>query len=327
MDPIIHQLNNSSSVLLVTHTHPDGDAIGSLIAMGLGLFKLNKKVTLYCEDSIPAVYRFLPSVGRIVQNYQPDNRFDTTIVLDCGDLQRVGNILSVVEQISMIINIDHHVTNTGFGNFAFVDGSACATTEIIYRFLKRMGIPIDLPIATAIYTGILTDTGSFRFSNTNLAAFSVCQEMVSLGVDPYNVAKHVYGTYSIDRIKLLNRALDSIEISANGKLSMMVLSPQMFHETQTSAEDIDGFINYARRIEDVRVAALINERDNGEHKSVGGGRIHVSLRSDGSIDVAQIAMRFGGGGHETAAGFDSDESLSQVKSEIVDFVERFDHQQ
>ena len=263
MDQIIRYLKNSNHILIATHINPDGDAIGSLTAMGLSLDVLNKKTTLYNESSIPAVYRFLPAANRVVRNIKNEN-YDLAVILDCGNLKRIGMAVSVVRQIPIIINIDHHVTNTHFGHFQLIDTSACATAEIIYRLIKQMDVPINKAIATSIYTGILTDTGSFRFSNTTRASFSICQEMVGLGVDPYYIAQHVYGTYSLGRIKLLNLALDSIKISDNGKLSLMTLTQEMFHETHTQAEDVDGLINYAKRIEDVKVAALIME--NGTAK-------------------------------------------------------------
>ena len=172
-------------------------------------------------------------------------------------------------------------------------------------------------IATCLYTGILTDTGSFRFSNTNQAAFAISEEMAELGVEPYDVAQHVFGTYSLGRIKLLNLALDSIEISDNGKLSIMTVTGAMFEETRTQPEDADGMINYARRIEDVKVAALIHEQKNGKTKSNGQCRFHVSLRSDGSVDVAAIAGSFGGGGHASAAGFQVETTLTKLKSDII----------
>ena len=166
MDQIIHHLKNSSHTLVVSHAKPDGDAIGSLIAMGLALDALNKKTTLYNESPIPAVYRFLPSVNRIVRHINSAS-FDIAVMLDCGDLERIGKAVSTVKQIPVIVNIDHHVTNTRFGHFQLIDTSACATAEILYRLIKQMGVPVDKAIATSIYTGILTDTGSFRFSNTN----------------------------------------------------------------------------------------------------------------------------------------------------------------
>jgi phosphoesterase RecJ-like protein len=170
MDQIIRYLRNSDHILVATHTHPDGDAIGSLIAMGLCLDGLNKKTTLYNESPIPAVYRFLPATNRVVRDIKNEN-YDLAVILDCGDLQRIGKAVSAVRQIPVIVNIDHHVTNTGFGRFQLIDTSACATAEIIYRLIKQMNVPFDKAIANSIYTGILTDTGSFRFSNTNRAAF------------------------------------------------------------------------------------------------------------------------------------------------------------
>jgi len=321
MNSIIQQFNSSNKILVVCHANPDGDAIGSLIALGLALEALNKKITLYCESPIPAVYRFLPAVHRVVKKIGRLN-YDAAVILDCGDLSRVGKAVSFLKQIPVIVNIDHHVTNTGFGHLQLIDTSACATAEIVYRLIKQMGLSFDKPIATSIYTGILADTGSFRFSNTNKAAFSICQEMVEIGVDPYNIAQHVYGTYSLSRIKLLNLALDSIELSKNGKLSIMTLTKDMFDETHTQSEDVDGLINYAKRIEDVEVAALIQEQHNGKKRSKTPNRFHVSLRSDGAVDVAAIASLFGGGGHSSAAGFSIESTLSNIKSRIFSIADK-----
>jgi phosphoesterase RecJ-like protein len=320
MNQLIRHLKNSNHVLVASHINPDGDAIGSLVAMGLSLDALKKKTTLFNESPIPAVYRFLPAVNRVVQHINSAD-YDIAVILDCGDMERIGQAVSTVRQIPIIINIDHHITNTRFGNFQLIDTSACATSEIIFRLIKQMEVPISQAIATSIYTGILTDTGSFRFSNTNRAAFAICQEMVELGVDPYNIAQHVYGTYSLGRIKLLNLALDSIEISDNGKLSIMTLTQDMFNETHTQPEDVDGLINYAKRIEDVKVAALIQQHWNGKKKSKNCNRFHVSLRSDGTVDVAAIAASFGGGGHSSAAGFSIELTLSDVKLQILKMTE------
>ncbi len=321
MKQIIHHLKNSQSVLLATHSNPDGDAIGSLTAMGLALVALNKTTTLYSESPIPAVYRFVPAVDRVVSQFHGTNNFDTAVILDCGDLQRVGKAASAISQIQTVINVDHHVTNTGFGDIQIVDTSACATAEIVYRIIKGLDVSIDRDMAVSIYTGILTDTGSFRFSNTNRHAFSICEEMIKQGVNPYHIAQHVYGTYSLGRIKLLNLALDSIEISKNGKMSLMTLTREMLDETKTQPEDADGLINYARRIEAVKVAVLIQEHKNDENKT-GKNLFHVSLRSDGEIDVASIASSFGGGGHASAAGFSVQSTLSDLKSQIFNLAQK-----
>jgi len=285
MNKIIEHLKKSDRVLIATHVNPDGDAIGSLIAMGLLLDELDKKTLLFNESPIPAVYSFLPSVNRIQSRIDNVEDYDTAIILDCSDLHRIGDIYHEIEKIPVIINLDHHVTNSGFGNFQIVDEDACATTEVIYRLVKEMNVPINCSMAASIYTGILADTGSFRFSNTNHAAFEISLEMMKIGVDPWAVAKYVYGTYSLGRIKVLNLALDSIEIAHNGKLSIMTVTLDMLEETKTHSEDLAGFINYARRIQDIKIAALIQEYENGQKGPNGHKKFHVSLRSDETIDV------------------------------------------
>jgi len=317
MDQIIDQIKKAHHILLASHSDPDGDAVSSLLALGLALSKLNKQTTLYNASPIPAVYRFLPSVERIVNQIRSAEDYDAAFILDCGDLSRIGQASAIVNRIPVVINIDHHISNTGFGCMQLVDAQACSTAEIVYRLIAALKTPIDKAMATSIYTGILTDTGSFRFSNTNQAAFAISHEMAALGVEPYSVAQHVFGTYSLGRIKLLNLALDSLEISRNGKLSIMTITNAMFDYTKTQPEDVDGMINYARRIEDVKVAALIQEQKNGQSRSDGRRRFHVSLRSDGSVDVAAIAGAFGGGGHPSAAGFQIETSLVKLKSDII----------
>ena len=318
INQIIDQLKKSRKVLVVSHANPDGDATGALLATGLALNAMQKQVCMYNQNAIPAVYRFLPSVQMIGQEVDAIETYDTILVLDCGSIERVGTLAPKLKQGRTVINIDHHVTNTNFGDLKWIDPKACATSEIIYRLIKKLDLKFDCPIATAIYTGILTDTGSFRFSSTNQQAFAICAEMIANGANPYEVAQHVYGHYSLGRIKLLNLALDSLEISPNGKISIMALTQDMLDMTRTQEEDIDGIINYARRIEDIKVAALI-------HEVAGNGRArrqyHVSLRSDGEINVALIAAQFGGGGHANAAGFSVEATLSDLKSKIVELSE------
>jgi bifunctional oligoribonuclease and PAP phosphatase NrnA len=322
MQTIIDQINRKQKFFLASHTYPDGDAIGSLLALGLALKAMRKEVHFFNPSPIPAVYRFLPSVSLIRQQVAPNERFDAAVVLDCGDIDRVGEAVSSVAQLPLLINIDHHVTNTRFGHLQWIDVDACATAEMIYRLIKALPVKIDCAIATAIYTGILTDTGSFRFSNTNHAAFVICAEMIARGANAYEVAQHVYGTYSLGRIKLLNLALDSLEISSNGKMSIMTLTQRMLKETRTQSEDIDGIINYARRIQDVKVAALIHELSGGASNAPRGHRqFHVSLRSDGSVDVAGIAARFGGGGHVSASGFGAETTLGELKARLMNLAE------
>jgi phosphoesterase RecJ-like protein len=322
MDALLQAIESAGRLLVTTHADPDGDAVGSLLAMGLGLQQLGKQVTCAIESPIPAVYQFLPAVDRIRRRIPVPAAFDAAVVLDCGDGSRVGEGWAAVSRIPLVLNIDHHVSNTGFGSHQWIEPAACATAEIVYRLLRRLGVRLDRDIAVCIYTGILTDTGSFRFSNTNATSFAISREMAELGVEPYEVARHVYGSYSLGRIKLLNLALNSIEISPNGKLSLMTVTRGMLEETQTQPEDADGLINYVRRIEDVRVAALIQEQVNGRRPAAPAGRFHVSLRSDGSVDVAALAVTYGGGGHPTAAGFQIESTIAEIKAQLIDWAER-----
>jgi len=307
-------------VILASHENPDGDAIGSLLALGLALEAMKKKTLWYNPSPIPAVYRFLPEVKRVVRHLRKGEAFDTAVLLDCGDLERIGPGAAIAGKAEVVINVDHHVTNSAYGTYQLIDTQASATCEIVYRLIKALDVPISRDMADSVYTGILTDTGSFRFSNTNQAAFAICAEMIGHGADPYQIAQQVYGKYSLGRIKLLNLALDSIEISHNGRLSLMTVTKEMLTETGTRPEDTDGLINYARQIETVAVAALIQEQ-TGNKNHLGKNQFHVSLRSNGSVDVARIAASFGGGGHASASGFSIQSPLADIKDRIFRLAE------
>jgi len=325
MKQILQKILENESVLIISHINPDGDAVGSSLALSLALEACGKTVVMYNESPIPAVYRFLPAVDRIQKSLASLPLHPIAVVLDCADLKRIGEMSQFPDRLpSMLINIDHHVTNTGFGHLRMVDVSACSTAEIVYRMIRLLGVPIDREMATCIYTGILTDTGSFRFANTTRTAFSICNDMICHGADPYEVATHVYGRYSLGRLKLLNLALDSIEISENGKLSFMMLTQEMLDESGTQPEDADGMINYAKQIQDVKVAVLILEHGNGCTGNEGLTRYQVSLRSDGTVDVSELAAAFGGGGHPRAAGFSIEGRLSELKGGILEWFERQD---
>ncbi|RUA02371.1 MAG: bifunctional oligoribonuclease/PAP phosphatase NrnA [Deltaproteobacteria bacterium] len=316
MKRIIDKLSDSRRILVATHVNPDGDAIGSLLAMGMALESAGKDVVMYNESPIPTPYRFLYGIDQVVHHPEEITQCDTAVVIDCGDLDRVGEAADIIRQIPVVINIDHHVTNVGFGDYQLIKPGACASAGIIYEVIKQLGVSLTVPIATALYTGILTDTGSFRFGNTSKNTFSICEALVAAGANPGDVASHLYGQYSIGRLKLLNKALDSIEISRNGKLSLMALTQQMLRDTGTVPEDIDGMINYARRIENIDVAVLIREKRNGGSPTGNNRPYQVSLRSNGTVDVAAIAATYGGGGHASAAGFQVETALSEIKSKI-----------
>jgi phosphoesterase RecJ-like protein len=317
---MISHMKNAENILLASHIHPDGDAIGSLVALGLSLKKMGKNVTLFNECPVPKVYRFMKGVEEITMDVEDFSRFDTAVILDCADLVRIGKCSGKVAQIPVVMNIDHHATNTGFGSFKQIDTSACATAEIVYEILKQLDVSLSSEIAEAIYVGVLTDTGSFRFANTTREAFDISREMVNCGVNPYKVADHIYGTYSLGSIKLLHKILGSIEVSQNGKLSILSLTQEMVNETGTHPEDIIGLVHYAKHIKDVKVAALIQEAPiTGRCDE--GTLFHVSLRSDGSVDVGIIASLYGGGGHPKSAGFSTHLTYLELKRQMFQYAE------
>lgn len=318
LEQIINQLKKSRRVLLASHIHPDGDAIGSLIAMGLALTEMGKATWLYNESPLPAIYHFLPSIHRIKHHPGEIGTYDTAVVMDCSDINRIGDAAGAVNRIPVIINIDHHITNTRFGAFQLIDPDASASAEIVFRLIKALDIKITPAIAYAIYTGIMTDTGSFRFANTNPEAFNICHEMVQFGADPHKVAHHVYETISLSRIKLLTMLFDTIELTKNSNMSIMTLTQNMLRETGIRIQDVNGLINYAKAIENVKVAALLYERAKEKKRFMNESHFHISLRSDGSVDVAKIATSFGGGGHARAAGFDIMGSLPELKHRLYE---------
>ncbi|MDY0163704.1 DHH family phosphoesterase [Desulfobotulus sp.] len=293
-------LEQAQNILLVSHVQPDGDAIGALMALGPSLEARGKKVVMYNEDGLPPAFAFLPGAERITRDPGPLQVFDTLVVLDSGDAGRMGVLQPELEKIPRILNIDHHPSNTAFGVSNLIDPDAAATTVLIYRLLKGLNWPIPREAAWGIYTGIFTDTGGFRFGNTNTEALSIAAEMTILGVHPETVARHVYGKYSFAYIRLLQKALNSIRLSASGRLASMVLTRAMIEESGADDTEASGLVNYARQIEGVEMAALIREKENAPGSPPS---YKVSLRSNGRMDATRIALRFGGGGHRAAAGF------------------------
>ncbi|MCW7755181.1 DHH family phosphoesterase [Desulfobotulus sp. H1] len=293
-------LNESSHLLLVSHVQPDGDAIGSLLALGLSLQAQGKHVTMYNEDGTPPSFAFLPGTERVTEHPGELAQYDTLIVLDSGDTDRMGSRAQELMSIPCIINIDHHPSNTLFGSLNMVDPEAASTTVMVWRLLQQMEWHIPTEAAWAIYTGIFTDTGGFRFGNTNTEALSIAAAMTSLGADPETVSRHIMGSYSFAYIRLLQEALSSIRLAADGKLASMTLTRHMLEKTGATEGEASGLVNYARYIDGVKMAALIREKDTHTETEPS---YKISLRADGDMDAAAIAVAHGGGGHRAAAGF------------------------
>jgi len=315
IEAIARELRDNKRFLLTTHVNPDGDAIGSLGALALVLEDLGKQVVAYCQDEIPGFLRFLPYSERIVREIPGPNRFDVAVVLDCGELDRIGNAAEALQQVEKIIHIDHHSSSDDFGQLNLVRPECSSTAEILYEIFQVIPASLSSEAAENIYTAILTDTGSFRFANTTARALDIAAEMVALGVAPDKIASEVYESMSPERLRLLALSLNTLTLRANGRLATMQVSRAMLEETKTSVMDTDGFVNYPRGINTAEMAIFFREMDSG--------KVNVSLRSRGRLNVAEFARNHDGGGHHNAAAFRAEGSLTEVVEEVLAAAEEF----
>jgi len=311
LERIKDMVKSGKRFLITTHIDPDGDAIGSAFAMYWALETLGKSPLVYLKDQIPYNYEFLPQPKRVVYEI-PDGEFDVIFVVDCGNLFRIGEGYEQLKDKGNIINIDHHTTNEPFGLINLIDENASSTAEILYRLLTLMNAPMTFEIAVNLYTAIFTDTGSFRYENTNSSAFLICEEMLRHGVEPFYVSKMVHENHPKERFLLLGLVLNTLETYDQGRIAIAHVTEEMFKKTNTTREHVDGFVEYIREIRGVEVAALVRETDNGKYK--------ISMRSKGKVDVANVCTLFGGGGHKNAAGCNIDGTLEDVKTNIKEVV-------
>jgi phosphoesterase RecJ-like protein len=307
---IAEEIRGGRSFLISTHQNPEGDAIGSVLALGLALKSLGKDALILTQDPVPEVLAFLPGAGQIVHQAPVNRRFDIALAVDCGDRPRLGEEFTKVKGIGKIINIDHHVSNGFFGDLNLIDPKASSAAEIIYDLIQALPAPFTREVAENIYTGLLTDTGSFHYSNTSPKTFSVARACLRAGVDPWDVSQKIYDTQPIPRLRLLPRVLDTLELLEDGRVSSMVVTQQMLKESGATVAMTEDFINFARSVQGVEVALLFRE--------VTPRKYRVSMRSRGAVDVARIAGQFQGGGHPAASGCTVEGSLSEVRTQVLE---------
>jgi phosphoesterase RecJ-like protein len=270
---------------------------------------MGKTATVLNADPVPGNLLFLPGADTVV--FEEDgSRYDVAVVLDCGSPERTGRVAPELRKCPLLVNIDHHRTNGDRGELSLVDPDAAATGLLIHRVLSAMGYDICLDVATNIYVAVLTDTGSFHYSSSSPEAFEVAGEMVRRGVDPWAVAERVYETQSAHRLRLLGRVLDSLEVSAGGKVASITTMRETLREFAAGKDALEGFINYPRSIVGVEVAVSFREEE--------GDVFRVSFRSKGRVDVSAVAARFGGGGHRNAAGCTVPGAFPDVKRKVLE---------
>ena len=292
VDRIAASLQGAQRILVTTHPHPDGDAAGSLSAALQALFALGKDAVGYNPDPIPQRFRFMRCLDGVLQEL-PKGDFDLTLVLDCTDERMFGGD-APKERLGTVVALDHHKTEGDFAELILRDPDAASAGVVLHRVLERLEVPLDLPMAEALYCSLISDTGSFRYQNTNPEAMRLGAKLLEVGVDPWRVASNLYESQSRGQLELLGEVLRTLEVCADGRLAILEVTHEMMAHHGCNKGHVDGFINYGRGIEGVEVAALLR---------VGPSDLRVSLRSRGQVDVSALAARFGGGGHHNAAGF------------------------
>ena len=312
LKPVIESIEQNESFFLVSHIDPDGDAVGSLIALMLLLERRGKKVVAYDRDGVPEIYRFLKESDRIVSSLPSSQSFDVAIFLECPNQQRAGDeCAEYLKGIPEWINIDHHHENAMFGRINIVDPWLSAVGELIYELFIAMDEPIDIVVAEALYTAIMTDTGSYKYSNSSARSHEISARLIEFGIKPADIYREVYEKLSGPAALVAARAHATLEI--DGEVSCITITLKMIEDAGATAEDTHDIVAYGRAIADVEVALLFRETESD---------IKVSLRSKNKLDVSKIAGAFGGGGHKRAAGCNIKGTMQEVREKIFSAVKK-----
>lgn len=311
MKEIGQQLAAAKSVVLFPHISTDGDALGSCVALCVALRNAGKQAYILMEEETPEYVGFLDR-GYCTQDQDMIGEPDICMCVDCSETKRFPGRTEAFFRGKTTICIDHHVTSEPFADYNYIDGSAAATCELIYKLLTEMGTEITAEIAEALYTGISTDTGNFQYSNTTKETHLIAAELLDAGIDHNKLTVLLYQNTKLERLRITCRVLDNTEIFAGGKAAVSYVTQQMLSEESAVMEDAEGSIDLLRNIMGVEIAAIMKEREPGV--------IKVSMRAKTTANVAEIASKFGGGGHIKAAGctFNTDlqTALDQIKSAI-----------
>lgn len=306
----INMINKSDNIFIASHINPDGDNIGSILALGLSLKKLDKNIRILKTDTIPSDLKFLPGI-ELIEDYKGDmNSEDLFILLDASDEDRLGELKNLLEITPNIINIDHHISNTNFGKINIVDSKASATGELVYRLLDQMSIELDEDIGTNLYAAISSDSGSFKYESVTGDTHRIIGELFELGIDHNNINLNLYEKMSLNRFKLTNELLINAKFYENGKIAIVGVDDDILKKTNTTMEDTDAIVSYLRKIDQVEVACLLKEFEEEE--------IKVSLRSKEYVDVAEVCGKFGGGGHKRAAGCKILKTIDEAETLLVE---------
>ena len=307
LDNIIEEIDKAKSIVILTHEMPDGDAIGSSLALYAGLKQLGKDVDVIIPE-YSKTFEFLPNSNEIKKEGR-NEVYDLAIALDCGDIKRLNGFAKYFEDANTKISIDHHSSNTMFADYNFVNPAAPACAQILVIVLEALGVIINKEIGTCLLTGIITDTGGFKYKGVTAETFEFVAELLNRGVNVSDVYKKVLQTISKARFELTRIALNRLEFLENGKLTFTYITKEDEEKVGAGSNDHDGIVERGRDIEGVEVSIFLRETDNG---------YKISLRSNEYVNVSDICLMFGGGGHIRAAGGNINLPFEQAKTKIVE---------
>ena len=297
--------------VISSHSRPDGDAIGSQLAMAYALRALGKDVRLVDADPAPPQFEAFPGVGDIHVSATVEGAFDAAIIMECGDLSRTG--VAGFEKY-FVINIDHHPGNKGYGAINWFDPGAAACSEMVFELIESLGVGLTPEIATHVYVAILTDTGGFHFSHITPRTFEICRKCTEAGAEPEAIARAVFDSNSMGRLRLMGAVLHNLEFEGGGRAAVAALTLKLLGETGATHEDSDGLINLPLNVKEIEAVAFFKE--------VAPESFRISLRSKGDVDVNRVASAFGGGGHKNAAGCTMTGTYPDVRRKLLDQLNR-----
>ena len=308
---IVDAIRSRRRFVLSSHSRPDGDSLGSQLAMIYALQAMGKEALAINADPAPPPLMAFPGVRDIRIASSVEGEFDAAIIMECGDLQRTG--VSGLQRF-FAINIDHHPGNSGYGQINWFDATAAACAEMVYELVRALGVPLTGEIATHVYLAILTDTGSFHYSGISPRTFEICRECLEAGVDPVLVARKVYDSNNMGRLKLFGAVLGAMQIDTTGRIAIVYVDHEMARTAGGTYEDTEGLVNLPLTVKEIEAVIFFKQERGDEYR--------ISLRSKGNIDIGSIAKEFGGGGHRNAAGLTVTGPIEQLQKTLIEKIER-----
>lgn len=309
-EDIVAAVAGSQRVLLVWHIRPDGDSVASAMAVARALRKMGKQALVVCPDTVPENLLFIAPPSEWARPEEVVGNFDHAVFLDCAGLDRIGPAQSLVENVGRIVNIDHHESNQRFGDLNYVDPGAAACVELAHRLIRDLGLEIDPQMATALYTGLTTDTGSFRFENTRAETLRFAADLVAGGANPALIGRQIWDNRTPGTLRLLHAALGTVGIDPSGRLAWIEVTAAMIAESAALPEDAEGLVEYPRSLRGVDIAVLFAVQEPGA--------VRCSLRGTSKVDVSLLAAQFGGGGHPRAAGCTIHDDWPRARELVLD---------